>query len=417
VELLIALTVFAIVITAVAAGMYSALNLSKKNRQRSTAAFVATSAIEQVRGLNAATIPIGQTVTTSTVNGVAYTVTRTAAWTSPTSTSDNHCSVASSSSAGSVFAYVRVRVQITWSDMGGVQPVTSETLLTPPPGALDRTKGHIGVTVVDRDGAALAGHTVSLSHSAVVETAATNADGCAFFDYLTPGSYTVSVGTPGYTDRQGNQPAATTLSVTANTLSTARFDYDRAATITVATTTTPSTAGVPDAMQVTVANSNLTVGTTRLAWTRTATSVGPLFPYTSGYQLWAGGCADADPQYTGYTGSRGVAVTTNPGGSSSATVTLVAQTVLVRRNTTPNPVQSGVRLRAVHIGSAGCPAGNETLTFSTVSTDGSGLVTLLLPYGQWQIEATNRVTTSIRPTVSIRPGLPTSQVEARVSNP
>jgi hypothetical protein len=137
--------------------------------------------------------------------------------------------------------------------------------------------------------------------------------------------------------------------------------------------------------------------------------------------VWAGGCSDADPQYPGYTGNRGAAVATNPAGNTTASVTLVPQTIRVRRNTTTVTLQSGVFLRAVHAGSASCPAGNETLTFASFSSNTSGLLTLMLPYGQWSIQATNRSTTwtsttnTSAPTVNIRPGINTSQIDALVS--
>ena len=71
---------------------------------------------------------------------------------------------------------------------------------------------------------------------------------------------------------------------------------------------------------MTVANSNLTVGyksfqqsATGSGTTRTIT---PLFPYASGYQVWAGDCADADPAaYTG--GSRGAVLASDPGATTS----------------------------------------------------------------------------------------------------
>jgi prepilin-type N-terminal cleavage/methylation domain-containing protein len=417
VELLIALTVFAIVLTGVAAGMNSSLRLTRANRERSTAAFVATSALEQVRGLDVTAVPIGTSTSTSTVNGLTFTITRTTAWASPSRSDENLCTVPSATAAGNVFAYKRVRVTITWPNMGGLNPVTSETLLTPSPGALDTTKGHIAVNADDRAGAALVGHTVTISGPAS-ESGVTNSDGCVFFDYLTPGNYTVSIATSGYTDRQGVSPATQVIGVSADVISAAQFDIDRFAAITANPTTGNTT---PDAMMVTVANSNLTVGTRQLAWTNTARTVSPLYPYTSGYQVWAGGCSDADPQYTGYTGSRGAAITTNPGATSAATVTLVPQTIRVRRNVIPVILQSGVFLRAVHTGTASCPAGNETLTFTSASSNTSGLLTLMLPYGQWRIQATNRSTTwtSITntnpPTVNIRPGIATTQTDALVS--
>ena len=89
---------------------------------------------------------------------------------------------------------------------------------------------------------------------------------------------------------------------------------------------------------MTVANSNLTVGYksfqqagTGSGATRTIT---PLFPYASGYQVWAGDCADADPAaHTG--GSRGAVLASNPGATTSGSAALDAVDVTVRRHSGP----------------------------------------------------------------------------------
>ena len=85
--------------------------------------------------------------------------------------------------------------------------MTSQTLLTPPAGSGDPNDGHILVQAFDRDALPLAGQTVSLTGPESASQTTTS-DGCAFFAYLDPGTYTASLSTTGYVDRQGGQPAS-----------------------------------------------------------------------------------------------------------------------------------------------------------------------------------------------------------------
>ncbi len=201
------MTVFALVFAAVSIGIGRALELNRGNRNRSAAAYLAARELEEVRATAFSSVALGQTTcvyTTSSCNLPSpYTVVQNVVWASPGNTSTS-CDVPATS--GAALAYKRVTVTVTWPDMGGVSPVTSQTLLTPPAGSYDPNDGHILVQAFDRDALPLAGQTVSISGPASA-TQTTTSDGCAFFGYLDPGTYTASLSTTGYVDRQGGQPA------------------------------------------------------------------------------------------------------------------------------------------------------------------------------------------------------------------
>jgi prepilin-type N-terminal cleavage/methylation domain-containing protein len=391
VELLVAVTVFALVFAAVSIGIGRALELNRGNRNRSAAAYLAAQQLEEVRAQPFSAVALGTTTcpyTTSSCNVPApYTVTQNVVWASPGSTTTS-CDVPTAGGAG--LAYKRVTVTVTWPDMGGVAPVTSQTLLTPPAGTYDPNDGHILVQAFDRDALPLAGQTVSLSGP---ETASqpTTSDGCAFFPYLDPGTYTATLSTSGYVDRQGGQPATQTVGVTASQISRVQFDYDQAATLSVGLVA-PSGSVIPTGtygIAMTVANSNLTVGyksyqqsATGSGTTRTIT---PLFPYASGYQVWAGDCADADPAaHPG--GSRGAVLASDPGATTSGSVTLDAVDVTVRWSTLLGLPVTNAAITATHSAGTGCTSGS-TLT-TTTRTNASGQLRLALPYGRWTIRAT-----------------------------
>jgi type II secretory pathway pseudopilin PulG len=392
VELLVAVTVFALVFAAVSIGIGRALEVNRGNRNRSAAAYLAARQLEEVRAKAFTTVALGRTTcvysapTTGCNVPSPYTVVQDVAWASPGSTSTS-CDVPTGT--GTSLAYKRVTVTITWPDMGGVAPVKSQTLLTPPSGTFDPDDGHILVQAFNRDAAPLAGQTVSLSGP---ETASqtTTSEGCAFFGYLRPGTYTATMSTTGYVDRQGSQPATQNVAVTASAISRLQFDYDQAATLSVGLTV-PTGAVIPTGtygIAMTVANSNLTVGTksfqqavTGSGATRTIT---PLFPYASGYQVWAGDCADADPAaHSG--GSRGAFLASNPGATTSGGAALDAVDVTVRRTSVTGTLLSGATVSAIHAAGTGCTAG-ETLT-TTTTTNAGGQLRLALPYGTWTIRA------------------------------
>jgi prepilin-type N-terminal cleavage/methylation domain-containing protein len=391
IELLVAVTVFALVFAAVTMGIGRALEVNRGNRNRSAAAYLAARQLEEVRSKSFTTVALGRTTCvysapTSTCNVPSpYTVVQDVAWASPGSTTTS-CDVPTGAGAG--LAYKRVTVTVTWPDMSGVAPVTSQTLLTPPSGTFDPTDGHILVQAFDRDAQPLAGRTVSLT-GPESPSQTTSSDGCVFFAYLDPGTYTATLNDSGYVDRQGNAPATQTVAVTASQISRLQFDYDRAATLSVALVA-PSGAVIPTGtygVAMTVANSNLTVGTrsyqqaaTGSGTTRTVT---PLFPYSSGYQVWAGDCADADPAaWTG--GSRGAFLASNPAATTTGSANLDAVDVVVKRSN--GTLMPGAVVVATHAAGTGCTAG-ETLS-TTTTTNASGQLRLALPYGTWTIRAT-----------------------------
>jgi type II secretory pathway pseudopilin PulG len=413
VELLVAVTVFALVFAAVSIGIGRALEINRGNRNRSAAAYLAARELEEVRATAFASVALGRTTCAYTTTGcnvpAPYTVVQDVAWASPGSTS-TACDVPATS--GSALAYKRVTVTVTWPDMRGAEPVRNQTLLTPPSGSYDPNDGHILVQAFNRDALPLAGQTVSLNGP---ETASqtTTSDGCAFFPYLEPGTYTATISTSGHVDRQGNQPATVTAGVTASQITRVQFDYDRAATLSVGLVL-PSGAAPPLGMAMTVANSNLSVGTKSFSQAATGSgttrTITPLFPYASGYQVWAGDCADADPgAHTG--GSRGAFLASSPGGTTPGSAALGAVDILVTQ-TSSRGVTSGVgtaTVQAEHDATGGtCPSGSGTLTTSS-RTGSDGRLRLALPYGKWRIRAT-APRTGLSASVTISPSSPVQSV-------
>jgi hypothetical protein len=120
--------------------------------------------------------------------------------------------------------------------------------------------------------------------------------------------------------------------------------------------------------------------------------------------VWAGDCADADPEGIASGGGsywpgaqRDQALDATAGATTSGTISLHAVDLLLVRLGLP---LTGVELRAVHAADTGCPAG-ETVSLGT--TDVTGLIRAALPYGTWTIQAVGESASGSWPVVTLSP--------------
>jgi prepilin-type N-terminal cleavage/methylation domain-containing protein len=372
VELVVSIMIFALTIAAIAAGMSTAFNLTRGNRGRSVAANLAAQEMDTVRSTSFANLAIGQLTTTQTVSGVAYTVARQTEWVTQSGSSGS-CGVPSGQQQ---LRYLSIVVTVSWANMSGVAPITSSTVLAPPAGT-----GSIETAVLDRTGAGVSNATVTLTNSdGNTSTKTTASNGCALFTSLQPGAFSVAVTKTGYVDTQGAAAPSQSVDVYSGGIYGVQFDYDQAATINPLTLQAIS-GSIPAAVQnapVTISNSGLAIGKIVVAGSGLAR--GPfsnLFPFTNGYEAWAGNCNDADP------GATALLVSMTPGGTSSGTISMPRITVQTRNLS--NLARPTVAITATHIVDTGCAAG---ATYALGSTNASGnLTTVALPFGLWTISA------------------------------
>lgn len=419
VELMISIIIFGILSAAVLTTLNFAIGLTRSDRNRVAASTLAARELEIVRRdfnsavagkgpgsialnqvVNPTPLPLGTAGAPLIVDNVSYTLTREAQWTTagtaaPTSACDNGNTTQ--------LTTMRVHVRVTWANMGATPPIVADTLLTPSRGIFPSTAGHIAVKVLDRSGAGVGNRTVSINGPSGSFTGKSAADGCALFPFLLAGTYTVSVNDAGYVDRQGATTPTVTATVVAAQIWKGNFDYDRAATINGTFVTTDAAYPLPFSTDLTLAlgNSGLlpSGSTSRPAppngVTRIATN---LWPYSSGYQLWAGDCLDADPLTTG--DPRAAPVTVTPGSTTSANVDLGQVGLAVARGSSGVP---GVTVQAVHATDSSCPAG-DTVTLGV--TGALGVLRASLPYGTWTLKAVGETASGSWPTVIVRRGQP-----------
>jgi prepilin-type N-terminal cleavage/methylation domain-containing protein len=405
VELVVAIFIFAIVVTGVAAGMSSALNLTRQDRNRSIAANLASQEMDTVRSTNFTDLTLGQVVTTQSIDGVQYTITRETGWVSA-GAAGGACQA-----TGSDPAYLSVDVSVVWPNMQGVKPPSSNTVVTPPVGTFDPNSGNVAVTVKNAAGQSQAGVPVNVVETSESQT--TTSDGCAFFAYEPAGAYTINLNRAGYVSDQGVAVPTQTATVQAGGTIPLTFQYDKASTLSL---TLQGAGGAPlptDAARfipVSLGNTHIVPSGLKVVAGVAGTSrtAGSLFPYTDGWDTFAGSCSDADPEgikpvggpyYVG--ASRTAPISVTPGNTSSGTVPLPALTVQTR--TLVPAARPNVQVTATHVvpgGAAvdpGCTAGE---VYTLGNTNASGNLTVALPYGKWSISAAGTATTA---TVQLSP--------------
>jgi type II secretory pathway pseudopilin PulG len=385
-ELVVAITLLALIMGGVAASVGSGLDLARNNRNRSIAANLASEEMDVVRSSDFTTL--APRTITQTVDGVDYEVRRDLTWVAKSATT-GPCD-----GSGGTPQVLRVGVRVTWPKMGGVPAARADTVLTPPVGAYDPNTGHIAVKVLNRDAEPQAAAVATIS-GPQNKTLAVNSDGCAFFAFLPAGTYTVTLNTAGYVDRQSNASPSQTLGVNVGVVSSVQFDYDQAASVNA--TLTPSGAGLPpNDLPVSLANTYyLPNGQRAFPGTGTARVIPNLFPALEGYSAWAGSCADADPEGIKVVGSvnfgpywPGAArlPAAAPGAGGAANVDIPVPSVSVHVAASVGGAVAGASVSAVHAADNICTG--ETHVLGT--TDAGGNLQAALPYGHWTIQVAGR---------------------------
>ncbi len=396
-EVVVAFALFLIMSTAALAGLTQAVALTREDRARLIAGDLATRELEITRDAFSSVLRGPETLTTNLTvnanplpggtagkplvsNGVPFTVKRTAQWAAVNSAAETTCDEGTRTE----LAYLRVKVEVTWPELGDRPPVVMETVMTPPKGTYSSLTGHIGLKVVDAFGQPVSGVTVTArAASGALETGVTSADGCALLAFLTPGAYSLTVAKTGYVTPAGDPTGATTAQVLAGQLWRGSVSYDQEATM-VAKLVTEAGFALPQGLAqvpLALANSGLLPGGKKfISGTGATRTLEHLWPYPSGYEVWAGKCLDNDPQYTGQERDEPVAV--GPGATTHTEVRLAP--VIVRA---AGPVTATLTAPVEPSRDRDCATTPLPQVSLGVATGGE--LRTSLPYGVWKLTATN----------------------------
>lgn len=387
IEVVVAIGLFAVMSTAVLSVLGSAITLTRDDKARLEAVNLAARELEITRDtfssvtrgpdqvltnrvVNPSPLPGGTAGQPLVIDKVPYTVVRTAQWSSVDSQAATTCDEGTTTE----LAYLHVVVEVSWPELGDRPPVTMDTVMTPPKGTYSALTGHIGVKVIDSLGDPQPGVQVTArSSTGETKTGATSGDGCALLAFLSAGSYAITVSAPGYVNPKGDPTGTTTAQVQTGQLWRGSVEYDLASAITATFATTPGyPAPTGTGMVVSIGNSAIQpVGSRSIAGAGDPRVLANLWPYPSGYQLWAGGCQDSDPDFTG--DQRDLPVAAPAGGSTDATVTLAPLEIRAAASRA---------VTAKHAADGLCPGG---ATIQLGNTDPSGLLKVSIPYGTWTI--------------------------------
>jgi type II secretory pathway pseudopilin PulG len=398
VELLFAMVVFTIIATAVAYGLQSAVGSTRQSRNRVQAASLASREVEIVRqefqdkdidgpsligDVSSISNPHplkGQTAGSPlTIDGLPYTVTRSARWL-PAGTGASACDGSSSVT----YPVLAVNVKVTWPNMGTVNPVETNTLLTPKKEQVNGTDAYAAIKVLSAAGAGVPNMSVKLTNGATTLTAQTADDGCATFQVSatsTPVAYTASVTATGYVSNSFTSSATGTVSIKAGMLARTTLAYDKAVSLVLTQTTSGGYALPTQLVRNTIYSPDIVGGVKSYPGTSGgASTITGLWPSPGGYVPWPGACAMSDPSAAGTT--RMGAVQIAGGGTGSATLVLTPVQVSVRNGL--GVAVPGATVRAVPSTTTSCDTDNP-LVLGTA--DSSGVLRTSLPAGTWTIQA------------------------------
>lgn len=293
----------ALIVTAgggVLMAMDSATKQSGEQRLMAVAADVAQGEMERLRSQKfEALTKLSPEPRPKTVAGTTYTIVSTSAWAMQSPAGAMHCT----SSARSPEA-LRVTTAVTWPRMSR-RPVTISSLVAAPAGS-GAARGSFVVQVTNRDGTGLAGVSVLMAGATNV-TGSTDTNGCLRFTDLVPGMYDVRFSRPGYVTPAGAASVNEPVEVVGGQSRSKSFEIDRLATATAdvwfdndpgAGTSLKRPTAHQKAYSVDHAGMTPNHKTALIpAGTHTFTTM-DLYPFGSGYAIYADECTAARPPAT-----------------------------------------------------------------------------------------------------------------------
>jgi hypothetical protein len=261
--------------------------------------------------------------------------------------------------------------------MGTTNPVVSQTDIAAPAGYYTTgTYGNLAVTVDDSLNNPVVGATVTITNTSSpnnTESIATGVTGCALAAYIATGSYSVVVQDTGYVaPTEALTATATGLAVGAGDTQPAILAYAPAAIVPISYAETTPVLTAPANTLASYPASVNSIGNLAapVAYPAAPTQTLHLWPYTNGYDIYAGGCTDND--ISGLSGYHALAV--SQGVTTPDTLQLYSLSIQA------NKTISNATVTATDT-TSGCT--NNTLTFTP--TLAANAMTIALPMGTYDI--------------------------------
>src|SRR3954451_21285039 len=381
IEVVVSAAVLALVAVAVLSGVDGAQRSTGREKARSVAASLAEQDQERLR-----TMPVAQLATYApetrvvAVGGANYTVFSKIEW-----ARDDTGGTVSCTTDKRDADYLHVTTTVTSNVVGtNVKPVVIDSLIAPNI-EYSSTHGTLAVMLTDRGGNPLVGRMVSISGPQPV-TGQTNTSGCALFQNIASGTYTVTLNTPGLVDHFGKTNVTMSVDVPASQLTLVAQEYDVPGTVTatVRTYKPGSTTSQIDSVANKISATNGLETSLLVAFNPTSGPPGRdfsgsgLFPFlNSPYGFFTGTCRYGDPsKYTAgyFTAASNGAALLSPGGSAGITVLQPAFNlrVMSRYYNTQTVVPDGMVVRVYPNPTADDSCADKTFDLKTFTTTGTG---------------------------------------------
>jgi Tfp pilus assembly protein PilV len=383
IEVVVSAALLMVVAGGVLAGIDGPAAVSAKSEARSQAASLAQQDQERLRSKTIAQLN-GYSATNNVTVGtppVIYSVFSQATWVHD-SNDTGSCTVAQDDTAGD---YLKIVSRVTPPNGTG-SPVQLTSLMTPPPGTYSTTKGTLTVHITNHLDAPVVGQSVSIS-GPDSQTVSTNSEGCAVFQNIEKGNYTITFSRAGWVDPSSANVVNRSTSVTAGNVTVVNHNYAPSGRLNVSVDTKVGAAAAvaSPAKGVTVSNIGIPTGTLTFnapaAPAQGSSSFAlDLYPFPSGYSVWAGVCTNGNPVLYGLP-----AVSAAPPSAGTAAVTVRQPSINVTGatgvpgfpGTYPNQVGENLVFTSID---AGCSERRQ-------QTAGAGGVFpyLGMPYGNYKL--------------------------------
>ncbi len=312
----------ALILAMVSVGVLKTFDAANANagygKSRAAAASLAQDDIERLRGYTAKRLSGMDETNPRTVNGVTYQVHSQTQWLSDSS------GTRSCTSQTSRAEYLRLTSTVTWPAMRRDEEKVTQTSLYAPPNGSFGNQGSFGVKVSDRNGVGVPGVAISATGPQSL-SGTTDSNGCVYFAYVTTGSYDVQFSKPGYVDEGGQNLIKRTVGVTAESTTIESLDYDRAGKANIRVLTRKGALAAPIdsfAKNLTIGHSQLPSPGTRVfgdgVLGQRSYVADNLFPFTTKYVAYAGGCLGANP--SDFAGRAAATAAINPGATTNVDV-------------------------------------------------------------------------------------------------
>ena len=383
-SMLIEVMVGAVLVVACSAAMLDGLNgaqdTGQRNKARTVAASLSQQDQERMRAMPVEDLSNYRDTRTVSVANAPYTVVSRAEWVRDAS------GVVSCTNDSSQAQYLK----ITSTTTSNVQknPVIETSIVAPARGTFSDTDGTAAIQVVDRDENPIAGVRVDLDGPQSLSDT-TNDQGCVVFGYVPQGPWHATIDSLGLIGIDGKHPFVADVGVVGGSTTSVQYQLDQPSSITAnVITNTGSPIATPGVKSVSANNSEMPSPgwVSKIATSpQSSFTIDSLFPFKTGYGVYAGTCADNNPSKwdSDYFSTVGTAAFVVPTPGSNSTVAVLAPTISFSVKNVPSGKKAFVYLKSAD---STCTDTYPVATTAT-STGTTQVLTAatVMPWGRYKV--------------------------------